>query len=222
MQEIDETPKRNKRKFKQTKQLVKTALGEGWTQTQIAVACRTQQSIVSSWASGATLATEVQLRPLLEQFGNKIRRNSFRLYQTIEDKTLLYNKVEGRIIFSEALNCKDCSRGKKKRHPKVKLTIHDQGKSMLRLVSQSNVTLQMSEESIGFNQSRCDDDSQIWMSRIYEPMSPQEVLKAIDSLAEKNFEDFQEDAWMLRFAIRESLLLNGYSIVGIVDYPAAW
>lgn len=222
MQETDETPKRDKRKFKQTKQLVKTALGEGWTQKQIATACRTQQSVVSSWASGARLATESQLKPLLDQFGNKIRRNSFRLYQAVEDSTLLFSKVEGRIIFSQTLNCKNCDREKKKKHSKIKFTIHDQGKSMLRLVSQSNMTLQRSEESISFNHSHCDDDSRVWLSRIYEPMLPQDILKTIDSLSEKHFEDYKEDAWMLRIAIRESLLVNGYSIEGIVDYPAAW
>jgi len=222
MQTSDEKPKKVKRKFKQTKQLVKTALGEGWTQKQIADACRTQQSVVSAWASGAKLGTEEQLKPLLEQFGNKIRRNSFRLYQTIENGAAVYHKVEGRIIFSETLACNDRNCRKKRRHSKVKFTIHDQGNGNLRLISQIRMSLEPDDGSIRFRPSRCDDESQIWLSHIYDAMSAHKILEIIDDLEKKHFYEYRESAWMLRFAIRESLLLNGYPVEGIVDYPAKW
>jgi hypothetical protein len=44
-------PKRNKRKFKQTKQLMRLAINNGWSQVRIAEECRTQQSVVSAWYS---------------------------------------------------------------------------------------------------------------------------------------------------------------------------
>jgi transcriptional regulator with XRE-family HTH domain len=52
------------RKFKQTKQLVRLALNDGWTQKSIADKCRTQQSIVSAWARGEKQGTEAQLASL--------------------------------------------------------------------------------------------------------------------------------------------------------------
>lgn len=40
------SPKKNKRKFKQTKQLVRLTINDGWSQVEIADACRVQQSIL--------------------------------------------------------------------------------------------------------------------------------------------------------------------------------
>lgn len=62
--------KKKKRKFKQTKQLVRMAINDGWTQTDIAKTCRTHQSIVSSWYKGSEDGTESQLKPLLDEYGH--------------------------------------------------------------------------------------------------------------------------------------------------------
>ena len=72
---------KSKKEFKQTKELMKIALNNGWTQTKIAEKCRTQQSIVSAWSKGTKKATEAQVKPLLEEFGYLLRRNTFKVYQ---------------------------------------------------------------------------------------------------------------------------------------------
>lgn len=46
---MNETDKKNKKVFKWTRELIQLAINDGWTQTEIAKACRTQQSIVSGW-----------------------------------------------------------------------------------------------------------------------------------------------------------------------------
>lgn len=103
-----ETKKRGKnakkKGFKLTRQLVRMALNDGWTQHDIAKTCRTYQSIVSSWSKGGTLATEQQIRPLLEIYGHKLRRNSFRVYWNIDPDTQekKFYRVEGKVIFAEA------------------------------------------------------------------------------------------------------------------------
>ncbi len=75
------------KKFRLTRQLVNLALNDEWTQTDIAKACRVHQSIVSGWKNGASNATESQLMPLLEIYGHKLRRNSFRVYWALDPET---------------------------------------------------------------------------------------------------------------------------------------
>jgi hypothetical protein len=152
---------KNKRKFKQTKQLVRLAINEGWTQDEIRIKCRTQQSVVSAWYKGTKQGTEEALKPLLEQYGNKLRRNSFRVYWCIDPETKIktFHKVEGKVILSQAFN--DARRsGTKlvKQIPQLKLIVHHQGANKFRLVYQSRLTFQQTNEEL---ESMVDDG--VWV-----------------------------------------------------------
>lgn len=119
--------KKKKRKFKQTKQLVRLAINDGWNQTEIAKACRTHQSIVSNWYKGIDQGTEQQLKPLLEQYGHKLRRNSFKVYWNIdsETKTKVFHRVEGKVILNQAFyDARRVGHKLEKKIPQYKLTIH--------------------------------------------------------------------------------------------------
>jgi len=83
-----------KRPFKQTRALIRLALNDGLTQKEIAALCRTQQSIVSAWAKGTKLANEGQLTELLTRYGHTLRRQSFRLYWSIDDETIVHHQGE--------------------------------------------------------------------------------------------------------------------------------
>jgi hypothetical protein len=104
------------KKYRYTKQLVGMALRDGWTQEQIADACRTQQSIVSGWKSGAKQAYEHQLTKLLELYGPRLRRRTFRIYHDLAvqpdgESSFQLIKVEGDIVFSFPFRNKDlCTR----------------------------------------------------------------------------------------------------------------
>lgn len=76
----DSTPPEGKRRFKETRALVRLALDDGMTQTEIARICRTQQSTVSMWANGERKAFENQIQPLLARYGRQLRRTSERVY----------------------------------------------------------------------------------------------------------------------------------------------
>ncbi|BCK02403.1 hypothetical protein VCSRO113_1570 [Vibrio cholerae] len=76
---MDKSKNSKKKPFKWTRELNRLALNDGWTQQEIAEKCRTQQSIVSAWNKGSKQGTEQQLLPLLNIYGNKIRRNSFKV-----------------------------------------------------------------------------------------------------------------------------------------------
>lgn len=67
-------------RYKHTRELVRIALQEGMTQVEIARVCRTTQSVVSEWANGKKKAAENVIKPLLDRYGHRLRRASFRLY----------------------------------------------------------------------------------------------------------------------------------------------
>ena len=94
--------KNDKRKFPQTKQLIRIALNAGKTQNEIAKCCGIQQSIVSKWLHGGSKATYRQIQPLLDLYGNLLSQKTARLYyRTSQEENIpRYFRVEGNIIFS--------------------------------------------------------------------------------------------------------------------------
>ena len=212
--------KNNKRKFKQTKQLIRLALNDGWTQNEIKDACRVQQSIVSGWNSGSKQGTEQQLKPLLEIYGHKLRRNAFRVYWNIDPETNSKNfyKVEGKVILSQAFF--DARRVKSrllKKIPQLKIVIHHQGNNKFRVVYQSRLTFQHSNAEL---ESMVEDA--IWSSTVSEQYDLPELLNVIDKYAEKTLAKYPSDANTLPFIARQSLLNHGFHIDGVVEYPAIW
>ncbi len=218
--EATKNSRKNKRKFKQTKQLVRLALNDGWTQIEIKDACRVQQSIVSGWKSGSKQGTEQQLKPLLEIYGHKLRRNSFRVYWNIDPETNSKNfhKVEGKVILSQAFN--DARRVKYKlikRIPQHKLVIHHQGSSKFRVVYQSRLTFQNTNEEL---ESMVEDA--IWGSTVSDQYDLPGLLNVIDEYAKKTLAKYPSDANTLPFITRQALLNHGFAVDGVVEYPAVW
>ncbi|WP_339720483.1 hypothetical protein [uncultured Paraglaciecola sp.] len=212
--------KKNKRKFKQTKQLVRLAINDGWTQSEIAKACRTHQSIVSDWYKGVNQGTEQQLKTLLEQYGHKLRKNSFRIYWNIEPETnsQVFHKVEGKVILSEAFYDARRNGAKlEKKIPQLKLVIHHQGNNKFRIVYQSRLTFSNTNNEL---ESMVEDA--IWGSTISVQYDLPELLKIIDKYAEKNLVKYPSDANTLPFIVRQALLNHGFNVEGIVEYPAIW
>lgn len=212
--------KKAKRKFKQTKQLVRLAINDGWTQTEIGKACRTNQSVVSNWYKGAVQGTEQQLKPLLEQYGHKLRRNSFKVYWSFDPQTgaKTFYKVEGKVILSQVFH--DARRIKHKllkKIPQFKLVIHHQGNNKFRVVKLNRIVFQNSNAEL---ESTVEDA--IWASTVSEQHELNELLSVIDQYAEKTLTEYPSDAYTLPFILRQSLLNHGFSIDGIVEYPAIW
>lgn len=212
--------KKNKRKFKQTKQLVRLALNDGWTQNEIKDACRVQQSIVSGWSKGTKLGTEEALKPLLEIYGHKLRRNSFRVYWCIdpETKKKTFHKVEGKVVLNQVFYDPRRSGYKLiKKIPQQKLVVHHQGANKFRVVYQSRLAFQNSNVEL---ESMVEDA--IWGSTISKQYELSELLNVIDNYAEKSLAEYPSDANTLPFITRQALLNHGFAVDGVVEYPAVW
>lgn len=211
--------KQKTKKFRQTRQLVKLALQDGWTQKKIADTCRTQQSIVSAWARGEKYATELQLKPLLEIYGGKIKRKSFRVYYSFDSESNKhqYYKVEGNIVFSYTFTEKyNVGRGIKEL-PIYKIVVHHQGDNKFRVVFQNRPRFTNPEEYL-----QCSYSSGIWFSEISEIFNSKETIRNIEKYIEKYLNQFKSEQITIPYLIRKSLIERGFSVEGIVDYPATW
>nr|VFJ54523.1 MAG: hypothetical protein BECKFW1821B_GA0114236_101914 [Candidatus Kentron sp. FW] len=210
----------NRRPFKQTRDLVRLALHDGWTQKEIADKCRTQQSVVSAWNRGAKLATEKQLKPLLEIYGYKLRRNSFRVYWSINTETneKTFCRVEGKVIFSQSFNDPRRENYKLvKRIPIYKLVVHHQGGDQFLVILQNRFIFEHTNEEL-----ECSTEDGIWTSSISGPKTCRELIEFVDKYSVETLEKFPCDANTLPFLIRRALLNHGFPIEGIVEYPAIW
>jgi transcriptional regulator with XRE-family HTH domain len=74
------TPKPKKPKFKYTRELVRIATHDGMTQQEIANLCRVEQSVVSGWQNGKSLAFDHQVVELKKRYGNRLNRTTSRVY----------------------------------------------------------------------------------------------------------------------------------------------
>ena len=217
----DTQHKSTKKPFKWTRDLVRLALHDSWTQQEIADKCRTQQSVVSSWNKGTKLATEQQLMPLLDIYGYKLRRNTFKIYWSLNTETneKIFYRVEGKVILSLPFHDPRRSAGGKliKKVPVHKLVIHHQGKEQFRAVIQGRLKFKQTNEEL-----ECSIVDGIWNSEISEPMSLPQLVEFVDRYVEEKLKTFPSDATTLPFLIRQALLNHGIPINGIVEYPAVW
>lgn len=209
-----------KKLFKQTRQLINLAQNHGWTQVEIAEKCRVQQSMVSSWKRGVKEAPESVLKPLLEIFGHKLRRNSFRVYWALDPETLqpTFHKVEGKVILSQSFSDPRRQNYKLiKKIPVHKLVIHDQGKGKFRVIQQSRLKLRNSNEEL-----ECSQEDAIWNSIVGDQIDAVELIDFVDAYCKEQLEKFPSDANTLPYLIRKALLNHGYHLDGVVEYPAVW
>lgn len=217
----------NSRKYRYTKPLINMALREGWTQKQIADACRTQQSVVSAWKNGAKQASEHQLKPLLEVFGAKLRRKSFRIYHRWfevpgQEPEVKLIKVEGEVIFTHAydayLSCPRCNPGEcsdykhtKRSVPQRRLIIHDQGAGGFCLVVQKRVFKP--------NYQTLYADANIFKSHAFSQCSVSQLLALVDgNQFYENQEKFENDKLMIRTLLRKALLEHGIPLEGVEEH----
>ena len=214
MMEKKTQEKPSKKKFKQTKQLIKLALNDDWTQISIAKACRTQQSVISAWLHGEKQGTESQLKPLLEQYGNQLRRKSFQLYYRFDSdkKKFKYLKVEGKIIFSYTyIKEKEINSKRVKKIPFIKIIVQEQGKGIFRIIEQSRPCFDEYKNIF----LECPQESGYWFSHVGEQIDIKKMIQKLEEISKK----WRNEQYSIPFLIRKALLENGYHLDDVEEYP---
>jgi len=216
----------HEKKFKKTRELVRLALNDGWTQKDIADTCRCgSQSLVSDWYKGKRLAKVEVIKPLLDMYGHKLRRKSFRVYWDWAedpgvDDSIKYFRVEGRVIMdhkfhNQRLNEKT---GKIIRtYPLRRIIVHDQGLDQYLLLVQRRLKFRDRDELV---ESSSQDAG--WVTEVVEPgqMDQVALIKFIDAEHISLLDTLPSDAITLPFLIRQALLYAGKSVDKVIDYPA--
>lgn len=209
-----------KKPFKLTRQLIRLALNDGWAQREIAEKCRVQQSIVSAWSKGAKCATEAQLMPLLEIYGHKLRRHTFRVYWAFDSNTQAktFFRIEGKVVLAEVVfELKESSGKATQKIPVMKLIIHHQGADSFRSVVQRRLELDL---PIKLTLSSAEDA--VWSSEVSDQQSSAELIAWLDGYANSLSEKHPHIGLTLPFLLRQALMNHGFPVEGVVDYPAVW
>lgn len=217
----DEVKKKQPNKpFKQTKQLIKLALNDGWSQIDIGKECRVSQPVISNWKTGIALAKEHQIQTLLEQYGHILRRKTFKVYWTVDKETqeISYVKIEGKVVFSYILR-EMSSPGRhdsKPLGPAVKIIVHYQGAGNFRLIIQNRSRGDLNQALA------CLDDEAKWISNIKDQYILSDLISFIEQISQDDIFKPLSDAKALPFLIRKALLNHGFSVEDVVEYPASW
>lgn len=206
--------KLNKKKYRYTKSLINIAIKDGWTQTQIADKCRTNQSVVSAWKNGAALAYEHQIRPLLDVYGNKLRRTAFKIYPFIDvSGEVKMAKVEGEVILQYAFRKKEIN---KRLTPTRKIAIHSMGKGEFCVVLQY---FQYRDQFL----SKYDGILQ-WNGSVIHIETSDLLIEATAKIADASFDGEplldKNELLSLDIALKKALLQNGFPVDGVEEYLA--
>lgn len=225
-------------KFRYPKVLIGMALRDGWTQAQIADACRTQQSVVSRWKGGDALAKESQLGKLLEIDGPRLRRKTFRVYHDLREGAgsgwvAHLIKVEGEIVFTfpfrnrtfctqchkEASAC-SCSRSTKKTLATRKLIVHAMGNGEFCCLRQRRMVKDQYQMQF--------PETNVFITTVVGKFNTKELLACFDSLQlateqdDKPGADVEAERLMLQMLSRKALLEHGYPVEGVEEHRMSW
>lgn len=209
-----------KKPFKQTKELVRLALNDGWTQNDIAAKCRTQQSIVSKWKKGTSQGNEEQLKPLLDLYGHKIRRNSYRLYWDFYDfeDSPKYFKVEGKVILDELIGVYNGE----KYYPDVRVVVHYQGEDKFQSLFLIKNSLSRFKKLSG---------SSLWQAILLPSCNKCDLLDKLDKdfvawcdnrINESYRLQLKQQAKAIPFILRSALLQHGFVVDDVKLLHANW
>lgn len=223
MHEATESKPKGK-KFKQTKELIQLASNAGWTQKEIADACRVHQSTVSSWKSGKSKAREDQLQKLLDAFGHKLRRKSFRVYWSLCEnegqKEWTFFRVEGRVIMDhtfKSLSTNEKTGKIRRAAARRRLIVHDQGGGQYLLLQLDRFYFSREDQVVEHSVQDAG-----WIAKVVDsvPMNKNELIDLFDTRYKNLLEESSCEAEALPYLIRQALLYAGESVDDVIDYPA--
>lgn len=232
------TTKSRKPKFKFTRELMKIAIADGMTQQEIATVCRTQQSVVSGWLRGASLAFEHQVVELRKRYGSRLNRTTARVYLVEHSEPAAAPRivsVEGPIVFRYTFICP--AEDPRKKLPFVRFAVarwivHRHGRGHFVLVDLLRRQLDEEQRARWQEEVRstshahilphmewvdCDDDAGRWLARVTQPLDAAGLIAHCDRhLADPNTTHNVHDELTLPFLLRKMLAEQGQDVDGLV------
>lgn len=231
----DQPTKPRKPKYKYTRELVKIAIADGMSQTEIAALCRTQQSVVHGWAHGKSLAFEHQVVELKKRYAARLNRATSRVY-LVGTSPIKMVAVEGPIVLRYTfVQPKADPRGKAwLRIPIGRWVVHRHGRGRFVLVELSRRQLDderhdrwarqmpsMSALEIRENWVDCADDAGRWLARIDDPTDANGLMTRCDEhVRDPDRMHNPHDELVLPFLVRKMLVEQGLEVPDLVRMTA--
>lgn len=235
-EQLQQNTKAPRKKFKLTRQLIKIALADGMTQTEIASICRVAQSYVSDWNKGTKLGYEHNLKPLLDKYGHQLRKVTSQLYQVhkSEEKMQLEKEkgievpfpikfvlVEGKVILREKfINPERDRQGRiKRKDAQAILSVHEQGNNKFRCVIQRLISFKSTNTHPAHHEINAN-----FLAEISEPMELNELIEFVRAYRDKVLinESYVVNRFTIDYLLLNALVMNGYQVKDIEVLPATW
>ena len=229
---MTEQKENTKKTYRYTKQLIKLAIENGYTNQEIAVKSGLSSksiAVVSRWRNGKALATERQMIFFIKEFEHLLKRKMEHLFysQTENPYEFIYHKIEGEILLTHTLNYRNSRSKPIEKVGVCKFVILNLG-SVFHLLEQKKVGLDDDGSNVDKllkNKKISNNEQANWyLVKTHKNLSPQELVDTIDSIVNtfchsenKLARNIRNDALYLKYIIRQLLLKNGYAINDIVD-----
>lgn len=202
----------DKKKYRFTKQIIRIALDNGYTNADIAVkAGLSGKSIaqVSRWRNGEALATERQMNGLIKEFGHLLKRKLEHLFYSFDSEDKIYFfRIEGEILLKHVTKILDSNKSISIRRV---IVIRSSDQFVVLFQKRLGLKDHLDIKNMGFS----DNEDAHWVSPNYATFNnPQEMVEKIYCLlpsfkhqSEKQNND--NDRIILAFKIRQALLKLG-------------
>jgi hypothetical protein len=223
----EQPTKPRKPKYKYTRELVKIAIADGMSQTEIAALCRTQQSVVHGWAKGKSLAFEHQVIELKKRYAARLNRATSRVY-LVGTSPLKMVAVEGPIVLRYSfVRPEEDPRGKAwLRIPIGRWVVHRHGRGRFVLVELSRRPLDEERRARWAQELRrvsrsgyweewvdCADDAARWIARIDDPTDAGGLMTRCDEhVRDPARMHNPHDELVLPFLVRKMLVEQGFDV----------
>lgn len=225
------TDKNDKKKYRHTKQLVRIAIEQGYTNKEIAKSARlSEKSIghVSKWRNGKVLANEHQMQNLLKEFGHLLKRKMEHLFYTLEEKDSSLNqkffKLNGELTLKHTLYFKKQTSNRMFKVALLRLVLLKEG-DHYHLITQHRAGYDKDHyfelRDVNSLVHSSNEDANWLCINISTMLSANEILELCDKfvieLKSLKQRFFVNDEKTLPFIIRQILLKQGYCASDVID-----
>lgn len=232
---MTEQKEKNSKKYPFTKQLIRLAIENGYTNQRIAVEAGfkpTSTAVVSRWRNGKALATERQMQFFINEFEHLLKRKMEHLFygETETPNELAYYKIQGEILLSHTLYYRH-NTGKKIQKVGIYRFVIINSDNKFHLLYQKRAGLNENAGTIKYALSSAtfsnNEHANWYLKETYKDLTAQELTHQIDLIFDK-FEKIEylrpdmvkimnDDGRPLKFIVRQLLLKHGYYSDDIID-----
>lgn len=227
---MTEQKEKPQKKYRNTKQLIRLAIENGYTNKDIAdKAGFSSEGQVSKWRNGKALATERQVQFFINEFEHLLKRKMEHLFYSESENQheFTYHKIEGEIVLTHTLNYRRYNPQPMQKTGLFRIIIVNSG-NKFHLIKQKKVGLNNDgsnfRDLLNKKNAHSVQEANWLLVETIKNLEPQQLIDKIDSIEStyRNSEEYidklvHHDTIPLKFIVRQLLLKRGYCSNDIID-----